>query len=95
MAKTTNHTYDIKMGQLEHFFEKSWLWVINLAYGRGRPGGGGRLNADNCGQGGGGQKLAKFCGRLLWMAPYQYHYCGVFLFTDLRVFFVTIKIKIK
>ena len=35
-----------------------------------RPGGGGRLNADTWGQGReGGQKLAKSCGRLLWMAP--------------------------
>ena len=34
--------------------------------------GGGRLNADTCEQWGeGGQKLAKSCGRLLWMAPYQ------------------------
>ena len=32
------------------------------------PGGGGRLNVDNCRQGE-GQKLAKSCGRLLWMAP--------------------------
>ena len=35
------------MGQLEH-------WVINLALRT--PGGGGRLNADNCGQGGRGVK---------------------------------------
>ena len=42
-----------------------------LPYGHGRPEGGGRLNANTYGQGGGGQKLAKFCGRLLnlWMAP--------------------------
>ena len=31
----------------------------------------GWLNADICGQGR-SQKLAKFCGRLLWMAPYSY-----------------------
>ena len=36
-----------------------------------RPGGRGRvrLNADN--RGGGRQKLAKFCGRLLWMTHYE------------------------
>ena len=35
-----------------------------------RLGGGGRLNVDICGQEGReGQKLAKSCGRLLWMAP--------------------------
>ena len=33
----------------------------------GRPGRGESGNADTCGQGG-GQKLAKFCGRPLWMA---------------------------
>ena len=33
-----------------------------------RLGGGGRLNADN---GSRGEKLAKSCGRLLWMTPYR------------------------
>ena len=52
------------MGQFEHFLK-------NPALRTRTPGGGGKLNADNCGQGGrGGQKLAKFCGRLLWMAPF-------------------------
>ena len=38
-----------------------------------RTGGDGRLNADNCGQWREGcQKLAKSCGCLLWMAPYQF-----------------------
>ena len=38
-----------------------------------RAGEGGRLNADNCGQWTEEcQKLAKSCGRLLWMAPYQF-----------------------
>ena len=43
--------------------------VFLLLYGHGPPGGGGWLNADTCGQGGGSQKLAKSCGHLLWMAP--------------------------
>ena len=56
------------MGQLEHFLKNPGSGLQILPYGR--PWGGGRLNADNCRQGGeGGQKLAKFCGRLLWMAP--------------------------
>ena len=33
--------------------------------------GGGRLNTDTSGQRG-GQKLAKSCGRLLWMTPNVY-----------------------
>ena len=59
------------MGQLEHFLKnpgsglsyKSCLTVTD-ADARGE---GGRLNADK-----GGQKLSKFCGRLLWMAPNRY-----------------------
>ena len=45
------------MGQLEHFLKNPGSGLKILPYGRGRPGEG-------------GQKLAKFCGRLLWMAPY-------------------------
>ena len=38
-----------------------------------RPGGvGRRVNPGTCGQRGrAGQKMAKFCGRLLWIAPYD------------------------
>ena len=54
-----------KNGPIRTLFGKSWLWVINLALRT--PGEGSmRTTAD---KGGGGQKLAKFCGRLLWMAP--------------------------
>ena len=61
------------MGQLEHFLKNPGSGLYILPYERGRPGVGGRLNADNYGQGGrGGQKLAKFCGRLLWMAPKEF-----------------------
>ena len=47
-----------KNGLIRTLFEEYWLWVINLALRT--PGGeGGRLNADNCGQGGGGSKIGK------------------------------------
>ena len=37
------------------------------------PGGGGRFNADTCGQGGEGEsKICKILGRLLWMAPNKF-----------------------
>ena len=44
-------------------------FIVCLVTSR-RPGGNCKviLNAD-CGQGEGDQKLAKSCGRLLWMAP--------------------------
>ena len=32
-----------------------WMWIVDAK----RPGGGGRLNADSCGQGGGGSKIGK------------------------------------
>ena len=42
------------------------MWIADAK----RPGEGGRLNADSCGQGGeGGLKLAKSCGHLLCMNP--------------------------
>ena len=44
------------MCQLEHFLKNPGSGLQILSYGRGRPGGGGRLNADNCGQGGSGVK---------------------------------------
>ena len=56
-----------KHGPIRTLFEKSWLWVINLALRTRTPGGrvvgSMRTTADK------GQKLAKCCGRLLWMAP--------------------------
>ena len=42
------------MGQLEHFLKNPGSGLQILPYRRGRPGGGGRINADNCGQGGEG-----------------------------------------
>ena len=45
------------MGQLEHF-----LKILALCYKS--------CLTDADARGEGGQKLAKFCGRLLWMAPY-------------------------
>ena len=58
------------MVQLEHFLKNPGSGLEILPYGRGRPGGRGvgsmRTTAD---KGEGGQKLAKFSGRLLWMSP--------------------------
>ena len=71
MAKSSSHTYDIqKWINLSTFGKILALGYKSCLTDADARGEGGRLNADNCGQGGrGGQKLAKFCGRLLWMAP--------------------------
>ena len=57
------------MGQLEHFLKNAgsgYKSCLTDADARGRGLGSMRTTAD---KGGGGEKLAKFCGRLLWMAP--------------------------
>ena len=42
----------------------------------------GRLNADRCGQGGEGKKLAKTCEHLLCMTPKENLYCVVNFLRD-------------
>ena len=66
MAKSSNHTCDIQKWVNLSTFRKILALGYKSCLTEVDTWGGGRLNAD---KGGGGQKLAKFCGFLLWMAP--------------------------
>ena len=60
-----------KNGLIRTLFEESWLWVINLALRTPGERGVGSMQTT-VDKGEGGQKLAKFCGCLLWMASNIY-----------------------
>ena len=55
--------------------DKIWVQIAKKFDMRTSGGGGGwSVISDTPGRGGeGGSKKGKFCGRPLWMAPYEYH----------------------
>ena len=70
MAKSSNHTYDIqKWVNLSTFGKILALGYKSCLTDADARGEGLRSMRTTADKGEGGQKLAKFCGCLLWMAP--------------------------